>query len=69
MSVIGGPTTVKEFKKLIASIPEECDDYRVISPGWQDIEWAALYDDDKHFVIEFGNYPDKYPIEVERYKS
>lgn len=69
MSVTGGPTTVKEFKKLIASIPEECDDYRVINPGWQDLEWAVLYDDDKHLAIEFGNYPYKYPIELERYKS
>lgn len=69
MSVLGGPTTVKQFKELIASIPEECDDYRVMSPGWQDLEWVALYDNNKHFTIAFGNYPDEYPIEMERYKS
>lgn len=69
MSVMGGPTTVKQFKELIASIPEECDDYKVMSPGWQDIEWVALYDNNKHLTIAFGNHPNNYPIEMERYKS
>lgn len=64
--MIGGPTTVKEFKKLIASIPEECDDYNVVDQGHVDLEWISLIDDDKHLVVAFGWYPDKYPVELER---
>lgn len=64
--MIGGPTTVKEFKRLIASIPEECDDYRVVDQGWTDLEWISLIDKGNRCVVAFGWYPDKYPIELER---
>lgn len=67
--MIGGPTTVKEFKKLIASIPEECDDYRIVDQGEVDLEWISLIDKHKCCVVEFGWYPDKYPIELERRDS
>ena len=64
--MIGGPTTVREFKKLIASIPEECDGYAVVDQGWTDLEWISLVDRDRHLVVAFGNYPYVYPVEMER---
>lgn len=60
-----GHTTVKEFKQLIASIPEKYDDYSVTDPGCIDLEWIGIGDKDKILAIEFGIYPSTYPIQVE----
>lgn len=58
-------TTVKDFKKLIANIPEEYDDYRVTNCGTIGLEWMGISHKDRCLVIEFGIYPSKNPVEIE----
>lgn len=58
-------TTVKEFKKLINSLPERYDDYIVMDQGTIDLEWISLWHKEKGLVIEFGNHPSNCPVVIE----